>query len=31
MTQLRELYGEQLADPEVVLQLTVALATRPPA
>jgi hypothetical protein len=28
MTQLRELYGERLADPEVVLQLTVALADR---
>ena len=26
MTQLRELYGEQLTDPEFVLQLTVALA-----
>ncbi|MCU1601491.1 MAG: PucR family transcriptional regulator [Frankiales bacterium] len=26
MTQLRELFGEQLADPEVVLRLTVALA-----
>lgn len=26
MTQLRELYGDRLADPEVVLQLTVALA-----
>jgi hypothetical protein len=28
MTQLRELYGEKLADPDVVLQLTVALAVR---
>ena len=26
MTQLRELYGERLSDPDVVLQLTVALA-----
>ncbi|MDX6199737.1 MAG: hypothetical protein QOJ79_2888 [Actinomycetota bacterium] len=26
MTQLRELYGERLADPDTVLQLTVALA-----
>jgi len=26
MTQLRELYGEQLTDPEAVLRLTVALA-----
>lgn len=29
MTQLRELYGERLADPETVLQLTVALALPP--
>ena len=29
MTQLRELYGEQLADPETVLKLTIALAVRP--
>ena len=28
MTQLRELYGEQLSDPDVVLSLTVALAGR---
>jgi hypothetical protein len=31
MTQLRELYGDQLADPKMVLQLTVALATDPAA
>lgn len=29
MTQLRELYGEQLADPELVLGLTIALAVSP--
>lgn len=29
MTQLRDLYGERLADPEVVLQLTIALGVRP--
>jgi hypothetical protein len=29
MTQLRELYGESLTDPEAVLQLTVALAVSP--
>jgi hypothetical protein len=29
MTQLRELYGERLTDPDVVLQLTVALAVPP--
>ena len=29
MTQLRELYGEQLADPDVVLRLTLALAKLP--
>lgn len=29
MTQLRELYGERLANPETVLQLTVALALPP--
>jgi PucR C-terminal helix-turn-helix domain len=29
MTQLRELYGGRLADPEVVLELTLALALRP--
>jgi PucR C-terminal helix-turn-helix domain len=28
MTQLRELYGDQLADPDIVLQLIVALAIR---
>ena len=30
MTQLRELYGDRLADPDVVLELTVALAVLPP-
>ena len=29
MTQISELYGEQLTDPEAVLQLTVALAVPP--
>jgi hypothetical protein len=29
MTQLRELYGERLTDPETVLELTVALAVLP--
>ena len=29
MTQLRDLYGEQLTDPELVLKLTVALAVGP--
>jgi hypothetical protein len=31
MTQLRELYGERLTDPETVLELTVALAVLPTA
>ncbi len=30
MTQLRELYGDRLTDPETVLELTVALALAPP-
>ena len=29
MTQLRDLYGEQLTDPELVLKLTIALAVGP--
>ena len=28
MTKLRELYGDQLASPEIVLQLVLALAPR---
>jgi hypothetical protein len=30
MTQLRELYGDRLTDPEAVLELLVALALPPP-
>lgn len=30
MTQLRELYGDRLTDPEAVLELTLALAVPPP-
>ena len=31
MTQLRELYGERLNDPQVVLELLVALSIPAPA